>query len=319
MITASAVPQFFDLPCIIKSFGVSDTKEKERFVVVEASCEKEDQEGDIILQSALLDAAPDFIRSGDLDIDHLSKHGHKLGIQNPEKYIVGMPRKVYDAGDKRTEVVGEIFHSSDNSFNPQEYVYDWFWETITNPSKKVNWRASIYGQIVSCQQPSISKRYTVSKIIWTSLAFTQHPVNDDIQREATLMTPEEFHAKISKSMALSIPLDQLPGKGWVDKAVSPEYPAGGINTSTPITRALRELGLPTVEEVFCEYIKWRCQTGRVLKPITRADVDYFMTKQYPMARDDSESTLADVYSLAILAWLDIDNGTFTDATSILPR
>ena len=133
------------------------------------------------------------------------------------------------------------------------------------------------------------------------------------------MTPEEFHAKISKSMALSIPLDQLPGKGWVDKAVSPEYPAGGINTSTPITRALRELNLPTVEEAFCDYIKWRCQTGRVLKPITRADIDYFMTVHYPLVGFDAEPTLADVYSLAILAWLDIDNGTFTDATSILPR
>lgn len=174
-----------------------------RLVSIEASSELVDSEGDCITQKALLDSAESFIKSGHIDIDHLSEVGHLYGIPNPSQYIIGIPIEVYpvDLGDgvKRTGVLCELYKSKDGSHDPTRNKYDEVWESLqTDPPTR--WRASIYGfpksdGLIDCSTETCSSgatRYHVDGIDWRSLAFTKNPVNDGIATFAKIETIKSF-------------------------------------------------------------------------------------------------------------------------------
>lgn len=195
-----------DFPVLIKA---SVDKDQKRIVDVESSVEKTDTEGDLILQSALLDSAESFIKNGHLDIDHLSEIGGRLGLKDPESYIVGRPTKVWNGGEKRTFVRGEIMRSSDGTHNPEKNRYDAFWDSLQS-DPPVLWRASIYGfplpgEIEDCTDrvcESGAWRYIVKGIDWKSLAFTRNPMNDHIKSHARIVTAKAFIDDYSKSVNL---------------------------------------------------------------------------------------------------------------------
>jgi len=180
------------VPVVIKAV----LEKGRRIVTVEASNESVDSEGDVILQKALLGSAKSFCDSGHLDIDHLSEIGHRIGIKNPEWYIVGRPLEAYDGGDGRTFVKGEIRQSDDGSFDPMR-PYDMLWDGLTS-TPPVVWYASIYGyphedQTIDCKTgqckgESEASRYLIKGIDWTSLAFTRRPVNQALKGRATIVT-----------------------------------------------------------------------------------------------------------------------------------
>lgn len=181
----------FSLPAIIKA----RMEGERRIVTVEASNESKDSEGDIILQKALLDSADSFIKTGHLDIDHYSEIGHRIGIANPEWYIVGNPLEAYDGGDGRTFVKGEIRRAPDGSFNPGR-PYDMLWEGLTS-EPPVKWYASIFGYPIASEtedysdrgeSPEGATRFLVKGIHWTSLAFTRKPVNQALRGNAKIVS-----------------------------------------------------------------------------------------------------------------------------------
>jgi len=184
-----------EMPCVVKSV-TNDLNAKERIVSVEASCESMDSEGDIILQKALLDSASEFVANGDLDIDHISKIGHRYGISHPESYIIGRPLSVRNIGDGRTEVTGQIFSS--DSFNPSINKFDEFWKAlITEPQK--TWRASIYGFPTDMEKGvGGAQRFFIRGMKWTSLAFTRHPVNKAIKGCTRIVTAKSRGIELAK-------------------------------------------------------------------------------------------------------------------------
>lgn len=192
-----------DFPAIIKA---NTSSNGERLVSVEASVEITDSEGDLILQSALLNSAASFIKTGHFDIDHISEIGGRMGIANPESYIIGRPTSVTDGGDKRTFVTGEIMRSADGTHDPQRNRYDAFWDTLQSDPPVV-WRASIYGfplpgEIEDCTDKvceSGAWRYIVKGIDWRSLAFTRNPMNDHIKGNARIVTAKAFMDRVMKS------------------------------------------------------------------------------------------------------------------------
>jgi len=180
----------FSLPAIIKAESINGR----RIVRVEASNEAVDAEGDVIMQKALLDSAKSFLENGHLDIDHYSEIGHRLGITNPEWYIVGHPVSVEDGGGGRTFVKGELRKAGDGSFDPRR-PYDMLWEQLTS-DPPVKWLASIFGYPISsktddCREggcESGATRYLIKGIRWTSLAFTRRPVNQALTGNATVVS-----------------------------------------------------------------------------------------------------------------------------------
>ena len=169
-----------------------------RIVEVEASNEKVDSEGDVILQKALLDSADSFLRKGHLDIDHKSELGERMGIKDPESWIIGKPVDVRKGTGSSTFVVGEIRRALDGSFDPETRRYDAFWASLQS-EPPVIWWASIYGIVQKARKCSEddtcemgAKRLLVESLDWRSLAFTRNPVNRNLEKAAQIVKSEIF-------------------------------------------------------------------------------------------------------------------------------
>lgn len=184
------------IPAIIKSEMING----DRIIEVQASSEEVDQEGDVILQKALLDSAPYFIATGHLDIDHISELGHRYGIKNPESYIIGKPLEVIDKGKGHTYVKSKIYKNADNENNPKLYTYDMVWASLhTDPPTQ--WSASIFGYpksdaFVDCSEEfcegTNATRYLVKGMDWHSLALTKNPVNNTLKGFARIVKANTF-------------------------------------------------------------------------------------------------------------------------------
>jgi hypothetical protein len=188
-----------DLPTVIKAIPATDGR---RLVEVQASCEACDLEGDVILQSALVDSAASFCASGHLDLEHFSEIGHRIGIRDPSSFIVGRPVEVKDIGQGRTSVIGEIFRSRDGH-NPAKNRFDAFWDTLTS-SPPIQWLSSVYGfprsdAVADCRSevcPSGATRFEIKAMDWRSLAFTRTPVNNALTGHAHIITAKARIAEL---------------------------------------------------------------------------------------------------------------------------
>ena len=195
------------IPAIIKARV--DTGGR-RIVEVEASSQEVDSEGDVILQSALLASAQEFVATGCLDIDHLSELGYQLGIPDPASYVVGRPLEVKNIGDGRTSVVGELRRALDGTHDPLKHKYDDLWDSLqSNPA--VPWYASIYGfplpgMMEDCAAKDAcehgARRFLIRGINWRSLAFTRRPVNQSLRGRARIISAKAAMREIAKSMSI---------------------------------------------------------------------------------------------------------------------
>ena len=194
-----------ELPMVIKSHSTQDGR---RIVELEASVEKCDLEGDVILQSALMKSRDSFLKSGHLDIEHYSEIGDRLDppIKNPSSYIVGRPLDLLDLGNGRTGVVGEISKSNDGSFRPDLNQWDMLWESL-NRTPPVKWLASVYGypipeEVIDCSSSTCTHgatRYLVKGLDLRSLAFCKNPMNNHIVGAARVVSQKSFVTALSKA------------------------------------------------------------------------------------------------------------------------
>jgi len=203
-----------------------------RLVEIQASVEKTDSEGDLIMQQALLGSKDKFLATGHLDIDHLSELGDMYNIPNPQDYIVGRPLDVWAGPDKETWVLGEIHAQPDGVFNPDRNKADGLWKCLTeNPD--VIWRSSVFGYMGSdtldcrtdiCPGSGDVSRFLVKSFDWCSLAFTRNPVNDEIKHACRVVAKsflsDEMIA-LAKAGKSSLDLIQPKQAGWIQNPARP--------------------------------------------------------------------------------------------------
>lgn len=198
------------IPTIVKA----SLQDGRRIIECEASCQATDLQGDVVLQKALLQAAPGFLAKGTIDQDHLSEIGSRLNppIPNPLSYIVGRPLEVKDIGGGRTSVVSELHKSRAGSTS----VADQIWESL-QADPPVPWRASIFGYptmdgFIDCSilkagsgvETYGATRYLITALSWKSLALTLSPVCDGIENAARIVTAKAFiKSMTAKSMSLA--------------------------------------------------------------------------------------------------------------------
>jgi len=207
------------MPVVIKAR--EESRSGRRIVEVEASNESVDLDGDVVLQSALLDSAPTFIATGHLDIDHKSEFGARLGIPNPTSYIVGRPLDVRKAEGGRTLVEGEISRSLDGRDDPVNYKYDEFWASLRR-DPPVYWFASIYGwptDLEDCSKGSCeatgATRFIIKSLDWRSLAFTQMPKNSSLLYPTKIVTAKAYMAELAKAVK-----DELPPHAYMPETLT---------------------------------------------------------------------------------------------------
>ncbi len=199
-----------DMPVLVKS----KMEDGRRMVELESSNQFVDQEGDVILQSALLKAADAFTRGGHCDLDHISEVGERFNppILNKSAYIVGVPREVKDIGGNRTSVVCELHKARTDGVVTKA---DELWQSLT-ADPPVVWRASIFGYPTMDGWMDVSKakpgtetygatRYLITEMLWKSLAFTRNPQNDSIIHPARIITEKALiKAMTAKSFSLPV-------------------------------------------------------------------------------------------------------------------
>jgi hypothetical protein len=201
------------LPVIVKA---TPGDHHRRLVEVEASNEVVDREGDVVLQKALLDAAPEFLRIGQLDIDHLSEIGDRIGIAKPLDWVVGVPREVKDLGGGRTSVVGEL-HKHVEGLSTKA---DDLWKSLTRDPPD-RWQASIFGWPTGrdsffdarkgrCPEAPDATRFVIRSLDWKSLAFTKSPVNAALRESAHVMTMKAFLQSVAKGPDMTEPMGAGP-------------------------------------------------------------------------------------------------------------
>ena len=233
--TAAAVtkaqPYVTNFGMLVKARPVG--ADNRRLVEIQASVEKIDSEGDLIMQDALLRSKDKFLASGHLDIDHLSELGDLYNIPNPKDFIVGRPLDVWAGPDKETWVLGEIAAQPDGVFNPDRNKADGLWKCLTeNP--EVIWRSSVFGYMGSdtldcrtdiCPGHGDVSRFLVKSFDWCSLAFTRNPVNDAIKHACRivakgLLDPEMIALIKAGHSSLDI---MYPNKaaGWIQNPARP--------------------------------------------------------------------------------------------------
>lgn len=185
----SSTPEYIiSIPLLVKAHESADGKRKISF---EASNESPDLEGDVILQEALLGSAHTFLK-GQIDLDHLSETGDRYGL-NPQEYVIGRPTGVFDMGNGRTGVEGELFKGNKHA--------DTVWEELNrNPPEP--WKASIFGypledglvdvRLNKSIDPKGATRFLVKRLSWASVALTKSPVNDSIAGNARIIKSMVF-------------------------------------------------------------------------------------------------------------------------------
>jgi uncharacterized protein YegP (UPF0339 family) len=139
-------------------------------IEVEASNENLDLQGQIVLQSALIESKDHFLRNGVISFDHLHKRkGPNGNVISDLSMIIGEPIEVRTEG-KKTIVKGKLYHTKEAA---QELI-----KMLKAASTRV--KASVGGiwpQVIKDAESGAEK---VAHFLWNDLALTISPVNNTV-------------------------------------------------------------------------------------------------------------------------------------------
>lgn len=177
MLDAANTGEFVSFSSFLKATPVEEAGE--RFIYIEASNEGVDQQGEIVLSSALAQSAEYYKRYGNLDLDHFTILGPKSGIQNPMQYELGKPVEVR-IENKHTFVKAQLYTGQSDLARNANMV----WESMTaiNPPKR--WYPSVGGTVLEKSaefDPETNTRVMAIKAVrWSNIALSATPVNQHV-------------------------------------------------------------------------------------------------------------------------------------------
>jgi hypothetical protein len=173
----AAVPDHLSISDMLKATPV--TEGSKRFVYIEASNEEVDQQGEIVKARALQDSAAYYLQFGNLDIDHFTQIGAKMGIPGYELYEIGRPVEVkVQAGT--TFVKGEIY----TGVGVAAERANSFWSSLVDVNPPARWYPSVGGKVtgksITIDPASKEKRAIINSVRWTNIGFSKTPVNANL-------------------------------------------------------------------------------------------------------------------------------------------
>lgn len=157
----------------------------ERFVYIEASNERTDQQGEVVLQKALKDSSDYFLKFGNLDLDHFTIIGPKLGIPDYLSYEIGRP-VACDFARGRTFVKGHIFSGE----GPMARRANDYWSSLVDLNPPQRWYPSVGGKVagreVEIDPKTLARKAVVTAVRWYNIGFSKTPVNADVPEVSTV-------------------------------------------------------------------------------------------------------------------------------------
>lgn len=179
----AACPDYLSIGAMLKATPVQEGGK--RFVYIEASNEALDQQNEVVMQKALKDSKDWFLRYGNLDIDHLTQIGAKVGIPNYNAYEIGQPVEVRFA-DGKTFVKGEILSGA----GPVAEQANQFWASLTDRNPPAKWYPSVGGVVqekaVEIDPKTKMRKAFIKRVRWSNIGFSKTPVNQAVPTVATV-------------------------------------------------------------------------------------------------------------------------------------
>lgn len=171
------IPDFFSVEAMLKA--TPSEEGGERYIYFEASNEGVDQQGERVLAKALEESAAHFLKFGNIDIDHFTILGPRMGLANHMSYEVGRPVDVTVRGD-RTFVKAQLYKGSGELARNANMV----WESMTQLNPPARWYPSVGGSVlaksVQLDPLTKSKVGVVTKVRWTNVALSRTPANQHL-------------------------------------------------------------------------------------------------------------------------------------------
>lgn len=158
------------------------TEGDDRYIYCEASNEANDQEREQILKSALEGSSGYYAENGNVDVDHVTMLGYRIGIANPHLYEIGRPAEVRFSG-KQSLVKAKLYRGESQAAAMAEYV----WSTFPLGMK---WFPSVAGDKLARTRvidPETGfHKAVVTSVLWKSLALSKQPQNLSVPAVSTL-------------------------------------------------------------------------------------------------------------------------------------
>lgn len=173
-------PDYLSIGAMLKA--TPSTEGGRRYLYMEASNEGLDQQAEVVAKAALADSASYYLRYGNVDIDHLTQIGPKLGIPDYALYEVGRPVDVAQRGSA-TFVKAEIFAGE----GPAAEKANMLWSGLTEIKPEQRWYPSVGGvipkegkSVVADAQAPGGRKVVISKVRWTNIGLSKTPVNQHV-------------------------------------------------------------------------------------------------------------------------------------------
>jgi hypothetical protein len=171
------IPDFLSFDMMLKATP-SDEGGK-RFIYFEASNEGVDQQGERVLAKALAESTDFFLKFGNIDIDHYTILGPKIGMKDAMSYEVGRPVAVDVKGEK-TFVKAELYQGS----GPLAEQANMVWESMTQLNPPARWYPSVGGAVlaksIQIDPDTKNKVAVIDRVRWSNVGLSRTPVNQHL-------------------------------------------------------------------------------------------------------------------------------------------
>jgi hypothetical protein len=179
----AAVPDFLSIESMFKATPAEEAGA--RFIYFEASNEKLDQQNERVMAKALEDSASHYLKFGNVDIDHYTMVGTRMGIPNPMSYEIGRPVAAR-IENKRTFVKAQLYQGASELAKNANMV----WESMTQISPPARWYPSVGGAVlaksIQVDPETKNKIAVIEKVRWTNVALSRTPVNPNLPTAQTI-------------------------------------------------------------------------------------------------------------------------------------
>lgn len=157
----------------------------QRFIYFEASNEALDQQNEVVMQKALRDSADWFLKFGNIDIDHYTLIGAKVGIPDYTMYEIGRPVDVSFEG-KKTLVKAEIYSGAGQAADRANQ----FWSSLVELNPPARWYPSVGGSVmekaIEIDGKTGMRKALIKKVRWSNIGVSKTPVNQTVSTVATM-------------------------------------------------------------------------------------------------------------------------------------
>jgi hypothetical protein len=235
-------PDYLSIGSMLKATPANEGGK--RILYFEASSEGLDQQNEVVASKALAESADFYLKFGNLDIDHYTQIGAKLGIPDYGSYEIGRPVEVAQRKGS-TFVKAEVYSGS----GPAAEKANMVWSGMTDINPPQRWYPSVGGAVleksIEADADAVGgRKVVITKVRWTNVGISKTPVNQHVGVCATI--PVGAFAKSWSVHGLDIAKALEAGYGTDSATLT-----GGA--------ALREQSLFGAPKVKPNYWSWRNQ------------------------------------------------------------